>query len=714
MRTLAQVIFDEAHRPAWSTDPELAAKMNPANPKDAGYTIAAETLRQAGFETKINTETFDGATAETANGLDTPSLDPAATQAIVLLHGSEDAWEATTKHGSPTWSAAEIDSIHRYVQAGGGLVILAETEQLKYGNSTAEIAARFGIEIENLTVQDSVNNYREVATWVLGNLVNHPKHNLLAGVQAACFYRAGALKIAPAVAANSFALATTSASATPPNAPLIVCQESGLGRVVIIADSDLFGDDSIGDLNHQTLWQNLVTWAATPATGIKASQAATQENWTKTHGDWPRLVDAVEGLRELQNKDGSLTEAADRGKAAKLVEQACDAIGTLAQQPRFKHQAAHLEATIQDFKKWQAGGFAVPDFLDSLMLFRPDLNRSDRLENLVVFPMYTQNGNPNRNFEAVIARTVWPTWLAELERNQYQNPAFVPIEFVAFTKGYDTNSAVLFPETVATRELAKFSWGGIFCDREAARFRVITSAAADLLRLSLPAEAEMLLVDQGLAQETYMLWDLVHDRAHSHGELPFDPFMIKQRMPFWMYALEELRCDLTTFRESLKLQEQGVYLAPFMRHAILFDRLFRFPITGDRVRNYDGLGGQLIFAWLHKNEVLLWRDNTVTLDWQKVNSSIIDLGEAIEDLYSKGIDRSRLSHWLASYEFVSAWVQPHPSSVWAKGVDALPVDGQLREVVDKVMPDEFPLNVFYETLRKKLATAITETAGITA
>ena len=707
MRTLAQVVFDEAHRPAWSTDPELAAKMNPANPKDAGYTIAAETLRQAGFETKINTETF--ASAETA-----ATLDPAVTQAIVLLHGSEDAWEATTKHGSPTWSMGEIENIHRYVQDGGGLVILAETEQLKYGNSTTEIAARFGIEIENLTVQDSVNNYREVATWVLADLINHPKHNLLAGVQSACFYRAGALKIAPAVAATSFALATTSATATPPNASLIVCQESGLGRVVIIADSDLFGDDSISDLDHQTLWRNLVTWAATPATGIKASHAGKQENWTKTDGDWPRLVAAVEGLRELQNKDGSLTESADRGEAANLVEQACEAIGSLATHPRFKHQEAQLAATIQDFKKWQAAGFAVPDFLDSLMLFRPDLNRVDKLENLVVFPMYTQNGNPNRNFEAVITRTAWPTWLADLERNQYQNPAFVPIEFVGFTKGYDTNSAVLFPETVATRELAKFSWGGIFCDREAARFRVITTAAADLLRLSLPAEAAMLLVDQGLAQETYMLWDLVHDRAHSHGELPFDPFMIKQRMPFWMYALEELRCDLTTFRESLKLQEQGVYLAPFMRHAILFDRLFRFPISGDRVRNYDGLGGQLIFAWLHKNDVLLWRDNTVTLDWQKVNSSIIELGEAIEDLYSKGIDRSRLSHWLASYEFVSAWVQPHPSSVWAKGVDALPVDGQLRELVDKVMPDEFPLNVFYETLRKKLATAITETAGITA
>ena len=420
-------------------------------------------------------------------------------------------------------------------------------------------------------------------------------------------------------------------------------------------------------------------------------------------------------MRELQLKDGSIDpELGDeaKGSALKLSNQMIDSIRNLS--PRFEHQSEQLEATIRDIEKWQANGFGVPDFLDSLLLFRPDLHRRDGLENLAVFPMYTQNGNPNRNFEAVVTRTAWPNWIAELEAKQYNNPAFVPIEFVAFTKGYDTNSAVLFPETVATRELAKFYWGGIFCDREAARFRRITAAASELLKLALPADAEYLLADQHVTQETYMLWDLVHDRAHSHGDLPFDPFMIKQRMPFWMYALEELRCDLTTFRETQKLEEQGVYLARFVRLAILFDRLFRFPITGDRVRNYDGLGGQIIFAWLHKNGVLHWTDNQLSLDWEHLNSSMVELCEQVEDLYRTGIDRSRLAHWLSSYEFVSGLVEPHPGSAWAKGVDHLPVTGELREMVDLVMPDEFPLNVFYEALRKKLAPEIAATAGITA
>ncbi|NED87415.1 hypothetical protein G3I76_45950, partial [Streptomyces sp. SID11233] len=79
----------------------------------------------------------------------------------------------------------------------------------------------------------------------------------------------------------------------------------------------------------------------------------------------------------------------------------------------------------------------------------------------------TQNGNPDRNFEAVALRMVWPEWLAELERTRYDNPLFCGITFEDFTAGYDTNSAVLFPETIAVREAPeRFTWGGIFCDRE--------------------------------------------------------------------------------------------------------------------------------------------------------------------------------------------------------------------------------------------------------
>jgi hypothetical protein len=381
--------------------------------------------------------------------------------------------------------------------------------------------------------------------------------------------------------------------------------------------------------------------------------------------------------------------------------------------PYFPHDAGYLDAVVADLRKWD---FGVPDFLDALLAFQPQAQRRDGLEHLVVFPMYTQNGNPNRNFEAVIFRVIWPDWLAELEATRYDNPMFVSIGFEDFTAGYDTNSAVLFPETVAVREVPpRFSWGAIFCDREAARFRAVTSAAAETLRLPLPPDAARLVASQDLAQDTYSLWDMIHDRTHSHGDLPFDPFMIKQRMPYWLYSLEELRCDLTTFREAVRLERSAEVVIPHARlvqYAILFDRLFRFPITGERVRNYDGLGGQLLFSYLHKHDVVRWTDNRLSIDWNRVGDVVVDLCEEIEKLYRDSIDRPKLAHWLAAYHLVSHYVEPHPGSTWRKGVDALPITEPPKAWTDKVMPDEFPLSMFYEALAKKLKDVVESTKGI--
>src|SRR5690606_5185949 len=100
------------------------------------------------------------------------------------------------------------------------------------------------------------------------------------------------------------------------------------------------------------------------------------------------------------------------------------------------------------------------------------------------------------------------------------------------------------------------TWGAIFQDREAARYRRVTRAASEITKLDLPADAARMLDDQALTEKTFVMWDIIHDRTHMRGDLPFDPFMIKQRMPFFLYSLEELRCDLTAFRESVKIQKR--------------------------------------------------------------------------------------------------------------------------------------------------------------
>ncbi len=695
MRPVATVLVDESHRQAWSTRPELARAMNPVNPADASYARAKAELERAGIEVRLH---IDGPIdASALRGID----------AFVLPHSADDVWEHTTGTGSPRLAPAEVDALEAFVRAGGGLLVLGETEQAKYGNSAADLAARFGIGIDTVTVQDPANSFTGVPTWVLAELVRGDRHDLVAEVDEACFYRAGALRAD--VDTDVMTVARTHATADPAHAGLVLAAEPARGRVVVTADSDLFGDDSIDDLDNGVLWRNLVTWAVGAPVAARADSDATS-SWTADDATWGRLATAVETLRPMQAADGSIDLAQhDRGDVDDLLAEVCAAIEGLS--PRFPHQEDHLTATIVDLHAWADQGYGRPDFAQSLALFRPDQRREHGIEHLVVFPMYTQNGNPDRNLEAVVTRTYWPDWLAEQERT-YDNAAFVPIEFVAFTSGYDTHSAVLFPETVASTTTLDFRWGGIFCDREAARFRVVARAAADALRLPLPPEVDLLLSDQRLAQETFVLWDLIHDRTHSRGDLPFDPFMIKQRMPYWTYALEELRCDLATYRETLTLDEQGIHLGRYIRYAIVLDRLFRFPVTGGRVRNYDGLAGQLLFAWLHRAEVVRWTDNTLSVDWARLPDAVIALADEVEALYHDGIDRSRVAQWIAAHAFVASYVAPHPASAWARGADALPVGGEPRELVDAVLPDEFPLSVFYDALSRRLEPTIASTAGI--
>ncbi|WP_435203541.1 DUF6421 family protein [Janibacter sp. GS2] len=695
----ARVLLDQAHSSAWSLDADHAALMNPANPGDASLARSVALLRERGTEVRAH---CDG------------ELTPAAlsdVDVLVIAHPAAASSERVAGDLPPILSPREIEAVVDHVGAGGGLVVLGECDHDAHGNNLNELLAPFGVQIVSTLVHESADGGRRHhgnATWVRAETARTPGQGVMAGIEELCFYRAGALDVSGAPAAR--VLARSSATAHPAGRPMAATLEHGGGRVVVLADSDLVGDDSIGELDHEELWVNLVTWAGNG--GHARTSTLPEVRGTSLEGSeaWLALKAAVEELRLMQTTDGSLHEDADRDRATVLVTSLTRRLAELA--PHFPHDADYLAALPVDLQRWVDDGFGVPDFLDSLLAFRPDTHRVDGAVHLVVFPMYTQNGNPSRVFEAVLLDVMWPQWLADVEAT-YDNPMFLPVRFLDHTPGYDTNSAVLFPETVAVREVPTFSWGAIFCDREAARFRRVSAAAADTLGLDLPPEGERLVGSQAVAQSTFAMWDLIHDRTHSHGDLPFDPFMIKQRMPFWMYALEELRCDLNTFRQCVSLAQEGHPYARSVQLAILFDRLFRFPVTGDRVRNYDGLGGQLLFAWLHRHDALRWTDNTLAFDWQRTPAAVVALSDEVESLYRRGIDRSRVGHWMAAHAFVADYVAPHPASAWAKGAEGLPLDGPPKGLTDLVQPDEFPLNVFYEALRKKLAPVIESTRGIT-
>jgi hypothetical protein len=688
------VLFDEAHAQAWTIRPELAAQMQPSHPADVSYTRAADALRARRIAVDAHAE----------GALDAAAL--AKVDIVVLAHPSEPKWEATTGSGSPLLTGAELDALEAFVTAGGGLVVLGESEQDKYGNNLNMLLARFGVTIEHDTVQDYEHNLNATPSWVraqLGLGERGAAGDLLAGVTDACFYRAGTLTVD--AGADAQVLARTTPSASTPGAPLAIAVRHGAGRVVALADSDLFGDDCLGDLGHEALWTNIVAWAgaaayARPATGA-ASEAATDPAWIA-------LRDATDALRVLQEPDGSLDIGAHDETAVRAhVQTMADAVTALRGGRAFSHQADYLAAAVADLHAWADSGFPKPDFATSLDLFRPERHRADGIEHLVLFPMYTQNGSRDTRFEALLVAVPWPDWLAELERDRYDNAKFVAVTLTDHTAGYDSECAVLFPETVSVAVKPEVNhFGAIFCDRESERFRRVVGAAADTVGVNLPPDAAALIASEQLSIEAYAMWDLIHDRAHSRGDLPFDPFMIRQRMPYWMYSLEELRCDLTAFGEAVKLEAEGMAFARNAQYAILFDRIFRFPVTGSRVRNYDGLGGQLLFAYLHRHGFVHWTDNRLTIDWDRLAEGVAGLRAEVETLYREGIDRSKLAQWGAAHDLVARYVPPTSGSRWAAAARAYPDVEDPRSYIDDVNPDEFPLSMFYTSLKQKLAPVI--------
>jgi hypothetical protein len=685
---LARILFDESHSESWTIRPDVASSMQPSHPADSSYALAAAALRERSLA--VDDHAAGPLTADALSGA----------AVLVIAHPSEAKWERTVPgSGAPMLSGDEIDAVESFVRAGGGLVLLAEEEQDKYGNNVAELAARFGVRVNSELVSDYEQHHAGAPHWVLADIGDgRAETDLLARVHAACFYRATTLEAGP----GARVLARAGAASSAPGAALLVATEHGAGRVVVAADSDLFGDDCLGEHDHRDLWLNVVHWAAQPSLEQPLPPAVSE---AREDPAWLSLKTETDALRIKQEPDGSVDlDRHDQAEIDAHVEAMAAAVRALA--PRFPHEAGYLDAVVADLHGWAVGGFQRPDFGRSLDLFRPDLHREDGIEHLVVFPMYLQNASRDKRFEALIVRVPWPAWLAELERDRYDNPKFVPVTFVDTTAGYDSDCAVLFPESVSVAvRPAVNHFGGIFCDRESARFRDRVGAAADLLRLNVPPDAAALLGSERLSIDTYMLWDLIHDRAHSHGDLPFDPFMIRQRMPYWMYSLEELRCDLTAFSQAVELERGGFAFARNVQYAILLDRLFRFPITGSRVRNYDGLGGQLLFAYLHRHGFVHWTDNKLTIEWERVTDGVIALREAVEELYRTGIDRSKVAHWIAAHELVSTYVPATGASKWTAGQRPLAGESDPKAWLDVVEEDEFPLSIFYTSLKQKLDAA---------
>lgn len=679
-RKIVRVLFDEWHSESWSPSLTRAREFQPENPAGASYQRAADALTVRDFFVERNVDAPLTAAALEGVGV------------LVLPHPCDPHWERTTSENSPALSAAEIEAIHTWLRAGGGLLVITEYEHDKYNDNLNELLAPAGVRIENGKVFDRANCEHDNPEWFLAQPAEGSPLGHLAAH--ACFYRAGWITGGqPAWRA--------SAQAHPPDAAVIATAELGAGRIAVVTDSVLFGDERFAEHDHAQLWVNLTYWLATASAEKDPGRDGCPQPSAAIADAWSALKTSVSALRVRQSADGSVPPEYHTHAQA-LATETLSHLAALA--PQFPHEAEYFAALERDFAAWIASGFAKPDFAASLVAFTPQRHRRDGLETLALFPLYTPNASSDVRFEAILFRTPWPDWLAHLERDRFHNSKFVPGHLIDFTDGYDSQCAVLFPETVSVAARATNQFATIFCDREAARLQRIAFASARAVNLALHPELEFWLSSRRVMEDTLALWDLIHDTSHSAGELPFDPFMIRQRAPFWMYGLEELRVDLRSYGEAMRLAREGFPFARYVGYAIVLDRLFRFPITGSRVRNYDALGGQLLFAFLHQADALVWSDNRLTLRWEQLDAAITALTEELRRLYKFGSDCSKMTFWLAAHDLISRHVPPNVASIWRADARAVTDEADLKHWLDLIHPDEFPLGTFHANLQRRLAT----------
>ncbi len=254
----------------------------------------------------------------------------------------------------------------------------------------------------------------------------------------------------------------------------------------VLADSDLFGDDCIDQLDHRSLWLNLIYWV-TPVRGAAGEAVSPTGIRIPTGWSCVRRPTRWRCCRPRTAHCPADAEAAAPTRGRNHTRRSA------AGSPLPASGGVSRRASWPTCDAWMRPGFRQAGFHRSLAAFRPEQQRVDGLEHLVFFPMYKQNGSRDTCFEALLIRVPWPDWIAALERTRYDNPKFVPVQLLSGTRGYDSECAVLFPETVSVAGRPVNNFGAIFCDREAARLRRVAGAAADLLALNLPPDAARLL-----------------------------------------------------------------------------------------------------------------------------------------------------------------------------------------------------------------------------
>ena len=366
--TVARVLFDEAHSEAWTIRPDVAREMQPAHPADSSYAAAAAALSQRDFAVAANV----------AGPLDAQTL--SGCDVLVIAHPSDPAWERTIGAGSPRLSTSELEAVEAFVERGGGLIVLGETEQDKYGNNVNDAARALRHPDRQRHCPGLRPQPRRPELGPAPSSARAPGGARAtcspASTPHACIGRPRSRSVN-----GSRVLARAQATSSAPGEPMIVAASARrwarrrarrLRSLRRRLHRPARPPRAVAE--HRRLGRGRRVPAA------RAEQVRSRAARTSSPA-WAQLRDETNALALLQSPDGSLTAAAAAGGH---VDAMIEAIAR--QESRFPHQAEYLRAVRVDLRAWADGGFARPDFTRSLDAFRPERDRRDGVENLVRSP----------------------------------------------------------------------------------------------------------------------------------------------------------------------------------------------------------------------------------------------------------------------------------------------------------------------------------------
>lgn len=162
---------------------------------------------------------------------------------------------------------SEIRAVLDYVSRGGGAVLLSHAGgDPGLRTNLNELAENFGISFQNNQIFDDRQN---LGMENLPKITKFKDHPVTEGITELAYSAGCSIKIV----GEAEALAITSRTAQPPDAPILAVSNYGNGKVVALGSYEIFRDRIMGGLNtsqNMALLKNIFKWIVVPSRHVTA------------------------------------------------------------------------------------------------------------------------------------------------------------------------------------------------------------------------------------------------------------------------------------------------------------------------------------------------------------------------------------------------------------------------------------------------------------